>query len=199
MVTVPGADFSNTWPPSAALVCFGLASCLLAVAAAPKVSQLLEGSHRAWSVVAGANAVTMTVYLWHFTAITVAAGAFHALGWLPTAPTGTATWWVQKLPLVAAAFVVLAGLVAVFGPRERAGLLSGSSEGGHLGTGPVVGVAVALAVGFECWTSAQGRLPLALGGIGLLLAARQVLVRPPRQAVQHGNPTPAKVDAKTNA
>lgn len=85
MVNLPGADLSNTWPPSLALVAYGLATCAVAIAAAPALGRLLTRRPRAWRVVVVGNSIAMTVYLWHFTAMAVAGGTWWALGGLSAA------------------------------------------------------------------------------------------------------------------
>lgn len=172
MVSVPGADFVNTWPPSAALLAFGLGYCAFAIAAASRVSRFLETHAGAWKTVAIANTFAMTVYLWHFTAITVAGGLFYAIGWLPTAEVGTGAWFVQKLPMMVGATIVLAGIIAVLGGKERAGLFS--SETFAPASPKSIGcTAVAIAGGFELWTIAQGNVAVAVAGMLLLLAGRR--------------------------
>jgi len=177
LVTVPGADFSNTWPPSLALVAYGIGTCALAIAAAPAVTRLLERRPRAWFTVAAANTITMTVYLWHFSAITIAGGAFYALGLIGDAPIGSASWWATKAAMMVAAFGVLSVIVRLVGGRERAGLLAADEAEGH-GVAEIAAVALLLAAGFEAWTLAQGDEALAVAGMAALLVGRAALTRP---------------------
>ena len=124
MVHVPGIENSPTHPPSLALMLFGAAYSATALAAAPRISRALGERPRAWAGVVAANAVSLSVYLWHFTAATIAAAVFYALGMLPTAVVGTGAWWLQKLPMMALSAIVLAGIVAVVGRFEQRALLA---------------------------------------------------------------------------
>ena len=71
-----------------------------------------------WQAVIAVNAVVLTVFLWHLTAAVLLIGLLNVLGVLPTPPVGSATWWAWRVPWLLALAVVLAGLVAVFGPIE---------------------------------------------------------------------------------
>jgi len=124
MVHFPGLENSPTHPPTLALMLFGAAYSSTAIVIAPAVSRWLAARPRAWAAVVGANAVAMSVYLWHFTAAIISTAAFYAMGWLPTAAVGTGTWWLQKLPLMAVSAIVLAAIVAKVMPIERKGLLA---------------------------------------------------------------------------
>ena len=175
MVSVPGAQFANTWPPSIALLAYGIGSCSFFIAAAPSVSRFLERSTRSWKVVIVANTMTMTSYLWHFTALAISAVVCQRLGILPTAAVGSTAWWVQKVPLLGIALVVLAVLVALLSPKERRGLFTGAEPTTAVGNVGTAVAAVSLAAGFELWTAASGDARFALPGIGLILAVHAFL------------------------
>jgi hypothetical protein len=152
MVHAPGlTGASNTWPPSLPLLLFGIGQCLLAVAAAPALDGLLERSARLWTLVVAANGVAMSVYLWHFTAMTLVAAPAFSAGLLPVLPIGTAGWWATKALLMAGATVVLGGIVAAVARHERAGLTRSSAAvpAGRFG---VYGLAVVAAIAFEAVT-----------------------------------------------
>ena len=176
MVSVPGSRFANTWPPSLALMFYGVGLCCGAIAAAPVISRILTKRHGMWRTVVVANTMTMTSYLWHFTALSIASvilGQFHLL---PTAPIGTGGWWVQKLPVMLVALVVLAVIVWFLAPRERSALLGNASCARPSATDSAVATrltilaAVGLAAGFELWTAAAGRPVMAASGMALVLA-----------------------------
>jgi hypothetical protein len=176
MVSVPGskAQFANTWPPSLALMFYGLGLCSFAIAAAPKVSALFTRNAKAWKIVVVANTMTMTSYLWHFTALSIAAVILWKTGLLPTAAVGTGAWWLQKLPLMGVALIVLAIIVVVLSPKERKGLMGGEKLA-PVADSPAVAyltgvAALALAAGFETWTAAEGDAKFAIPGIALVLA-----------------------------
>ena len=173
MVSVPGSRFANTWPPSLALMFYGLGLCSVAIAAAPAISSMLTRRPAAWKLVVAANSMTMTSYLWHFTALAIAAVMLGQVGMLPTAAVGTGAWWLQKLPLMGVALIVLAVIVVLLSPKERAGLTGAVPDDGAADSPAAVHLtglaAFALAAGFETWTAVHGLLPAAIG-MGLVLA-----------------------------
>jgi len=124
MVNFPGLINSPTHPPSLALLLFGAAYSSTAVAIAPQVSAWLARTPAAWSATVAANGVSLTVYLWHFTAAVAATAILYAGGILPTAAVGTLAWWVQKIPLIALSAVILAGIVALVARFEQAALFA---------------------------------------------------------------------------
>ena len=186
MVSVPGAQFANTWPPSLALLAFGFGYCAIAIAAAPRLGLILERSKRTWAVVVGANAVTMTSYLWHFSAMIVAAGIAMPLHLLPTSTVGSGDWWLHKLGLMTLATVVLVAILSTLGRKERAALLDGREQPRRVPANHVAvtaTLAIALGTGFELWTSAGGNRGLMLSGTGLVLAVRIALSKRPTTPV----------------
>jgi len=124
MVHFPGLENSPTHPPSLALMLFGAAYSCTAIAIAPAVSRWLAERPKAWAAVVAGNAVSMSVYLWHFTAAIAASALFAALGWLPTAAVGTFDWWIQKMPLLGVSAIILAAIVAKVMHVERNALLA---------------------------------------------------------------------------
>jgi Acyltransferase family len=185
MVSVPSARFANTWPPSLALMFYGLGICSFAIAAAPRISAFLTGNARAWKAVVVANTMTMTSYLWHFTALSIAAVILNQVGLLPTAAPGTGAWWLQKLPLMGTAMVILIGIIVLLSPKERKGLMGAPKasslaplESDAKATAAIVAVSgFVLAAGFEVWTAAEGRAILALPGMIAVLAVHITLRR----------------------
>ncbi|WP_405431629.1 acyltransferase [Micromonospora sp. NBC_00617] len=117
MITVPGERLDNSSPPSLALLAL----------AAGQLGLILLVRHRAerwllrsgpWRVVVAANAVVLTVFLWHLSAVVLLVGGLNLVHWLPPASVGTGAWWAWRLPWLAALAVILTALVAVFGRIE---------------------------------------------------------------------------------
>ncbi|GAA0973762.1 acyltransferase [Acrocarpospora macrocephala] len=111
MVGVPGAEISNLDPPTLAVVAFGLAQCGAALLLLGPLRRVLRRP-AAWAAVALVNLSTMTIFLWHQTAmIAVTAIALAAGGALPglhTVPDGTG-WVLARLawlPVFAGALLV---------------------------------------------------------------------------------------------
>jgi hypothetical protein len=72
-------------------------------------------------VVVALNAVVLTIFLWHLSAAVLLAGGLGAAHLLPTPQVDTAGWWLWRIPWLVMLTVVLAVLVAIFGPIERRG------------------------------------------------------------------------------
>lgn len=96
MIGVPGADISNSMPPTLALLALGIAQSGLALALEPLGRRMLDNLNR-WTAVVLINGMIMTIYLWHLTAfvlVMVAAWMLDGIG-LDVAP-GSAAWWFAR-------------------------------------------------------------------------------------------------------
>ena len=147
-----GLDHSPTHPPSTALILFGLAYSFTAAALAPAVTRWLERSARAWKLTIAANAVAMSVYLWHMTAAVIVVAAAYLVGLLPDVEPGTTAWWWAKLPFLLANLVVLVPLVKRVAPIEQRALLGGATRW-RWGTGSMLVTAALLSGGVKAWSS----------------------------------------------
>lgn len=113
MVAVRGEAVSNMFPTTAciaALACFQLGVVLLV---RPALDRWLRRSRAAWRATVAANAVAMTVFCWHMTALVVVIGAMAILG-LDLGDEATASWWMTRPLWLVLPGVVLVGLVAMF-------------------------------------------------------------------------------------
>ena len=174
MIHVPGTPFSPTHPPSLALVVFGAAYSATAIAAAPAVTAWLERRRRAWAVVVAANGVSMSVYLWHFTAAVVASAGLYAVGALPAAEVGTTAWWLHKIPMVALSLAVLAPIVAVASRVERRALFAERTATAYSPVA-VTALAFGISMALKYWTA--GHLTGVIVGAMVIAAAPVVLRR----------------------
>jgi hypothetical protein len=118
MVAVPGADFQNTSPPTVALLALIVSQIGLALLLAGPVRRWLDRP-RAWAGVIAANAVVMTVFLWHMVPVVVAALALYATGVMPATEPGSWQWFALRPVWIAACAVVLAVLLVLFARVER--------------------------------------------------------------------------------
>jgi fucose 4-O-acetylase-like acetyltransferase len=119
MVAVKGEAVSNMHPTTAAIAALAVFQLGVVVLLRPVLSRWLE-RRAVWKAVVAANAVAMTVFLWHMTAYLVAAVAFEAVGGtLLDEPT--AAWWAQRPLWLLAPGLLLAGLVALFARVELSG------------------------------------------------------------------------------
>jgi hypothetical protein len=176
MVHFPGiGDLSPTHPPSLALMLFGSAYSATALAAAPRISAWLARptSARAWSAVVAANAVAMSVYLWHFTAAVAAGGLLYLLGIVPDASVGSVDWWIQKMPLIGLSMVFLIAIVAVVARFEQRALLAPRRpwRGGPLS---MIAVAIVLSTAVKLWTS--GSAPMIVASTAVVVAIHHLVL-----------------------
>jgi hypothetical protein len=143
MVGVPG-ERSNTSPPSLALVAlavthFGVLSLLR-----PRLDSWLQRP-RVWRRVVAANAMVMTAYLWHMSALALGVIVLLPTGLFPQPAPGSATWWAWRPAWIAALALFLVPLLAGFSRLEtgrvgvtapttrRAGLASDAGQTEHPG------------------------------------------------------------------
>ncbi len=109
---VGGAEGSNLWPTTPAVVMLAVLQLGLVALVAPALDRLLR-RRRPWRCVVGINATAMTLFVWHMTAFVV---VFLLVEHLGAAPGGVpdAGWLVARPFWLVAPAVVLVGLVAVF-------------------------------------------------------------------------------------
>jgi fucose 4-O-acetylase-like acetyltransferase len=156
MVGVPGEAVSNMSPPSLAIVALTALQLGVALLARPAATRRLQG-RRLWTAVIAVNASIMTIFLWHLTALAVSATVIVGVLHLPTTPApASAAWWLLRLPWLAGAATVLAGLIALAGRFERAALRRSPA-----GEGPGVAVLLVATAGTTAALAA-----LALRGFG---------------------------------
>jgi len=117
LIGMPGDEISNLGPPTAPVVAHAVAQvCLVLLFRAALVRR--AASPAGARAVHGLASRSMTVYLWHLTAMFAVVGvALLALGEeLPAA--WSADWWASRPVWFGAYLLVLLGLVRVFGRFE---------------------------------------------------------------------------------
>jgi hypothetical protein len=184
-----GLDHSPTHPPSTALLLFGFAYSLTAAALAPAVTRWLERSERAWPRTIAANAIAMSVYLWHMTAAVVVAAVAHLGGLLPEVEPGTTAWWATKVPFLALNLAVLVPIVRKVAPVEQRALLGGTTRWPG-GLGSVLAVAAVLSMSLKAWSSSSPAV-LVPGLVATLALWCVALARRATPAELSSVPTPA--------
>ncbi|MFK4004198.1 acyltransferase [Qipengyuania sp. NPDC077563] len=119
MIGVPGAEITNSMPPTLALLALGVTQAGLVLALEPWGRKLLDNL-TLWTATVLMNGMIMTVYLWHLTAyvlVMVAAWIAGGIG-LRMAP-GSTEWWWSRPVWFALYIAVLLPLIAVFARYER--------------------------------------------------------------------------------
>ncbi|ETA01322.1 hypothetical protein CcI6DRAFT_03189 [Frankia sp. CcI6] len=117
MVATEGARRGNMFPTTAAIAVLAVFQLGLILLAAPALNRMLA-RRRPWTAVVTGNAVIMTVFLWHMTALLLAMVTMRAVG-LPMPDEPTATWWAGRPLWVILPALFLAPLIVLFAPVER--------------------------------------------------------------------------------
>ena len=118
MISVPGAEVSNSRPPTIAMLAIGLIQSGIILMIAGRVSRWLQRPRR-WAVVILLSQRIMTIYLWHMTALLIlVALSLLANGFGLKPEPGGGLWWLTRPLWMAALLAVLFPLVAVFGGLE---------------------------------------------------------------------------------
>jgi peptidoglycan/LPS O-acetylase OafA/YrhL len=179
MIGVPGAELSNSMPPTLALLALGVAQTGTALALEPQARRFLNNV-RAWAAVVLLNGMIMTVYLWHLTAfvlVMIAAWSLGGVG-LNTAP-GSESWWLARPIWFALYVAALLPLILFFSRYERAGRGTITPVGhgrliaglllicAGLGASAAISIASPLGVtGVRLWVVALPFAGAALAGLG---------------------------------
>lgn len=108
---------SNTNPPTICIVLLTIWQVGLAMLLRQPFNRMLA-RNKTWAKVIALNAMIMTMFLWHQTAVLITVGVLYPLGF-PQPETGTPTWWAVRPLWVLSLSVVLAVLVLIFGRFER--------------------------------------------------------------------------------
>lgn len=184
MVDVPGAQATNSAPPTVALLALGLLQTGVLLSFEPFMQRWLRRS-RPWAATILINGTIMTVFVWHLTAMISVLGLALLAGGpgLQVEPVGVAWWWLRPvwMALYAAALVVLIALFARF--EQRTGQLGGRALPAWrpvLGTLAVcAGLAVLAYRGI--WSAAWPGIALAPVALTFLGAALIGLLPDPRR------------------
>jgi hypothetical protein len=112
MVAVRGEGVSNMSPTTACIAALAVFQLGLVLVAAPRLRVWLQ-RRSVWKAVVAANAVAMTVFCWHMTALVGFLLLYQAAGFTPGAEA-TAGWWLTRPLWIAGPAVLLTALLAVF-------------------------------------------------------------------------------------
>jgi hypothetical protein len=176
----PAPSLSNTAPPTIALLALATAQTgLVLLLRRPATAWLARA--RVWTVVVGVNAVILTVFLWHMTALVIGGFALVATGVLPEPTIGSAGWFWLRIPWLVVLGVILVVLVALMrrweAPLRRDPLENPSPVLVGLGALAVLAGMASLGV-----SQARGLAPQAAGipvvEVALIAVGLAMLARP---------------------
>lgn len=119
MLTVPGAEFSNTRPPTVALVALAASQFGVIRLIESPVRKWLERP-TPWAATIIVNGSIMTLFLWHSTVQVLMIGLAYALGglglgWEP----GSSAWWMTRPLWLGAMLAALLPVATVFARFEH--------------------------------------------------------------------------------
>lgn len=118
MIGVPGAEMTNSMPPTLALLALGIAQSGLVLLLQGPARRMLENM-RLWTATVLLNGMIMSVYLWHLTAfVLVMVGAWLLGGVGLQVEPGSAAWWWARPVWFALYIALLLPLVAMFARFE---------------------------------------------------------------------------------
>lgn len=119
MIGVPGAEITNSMPPTIALLALGVTQAGLVIALEGPGRRMLENA-RAWTATVLLNGMIMSVYLWHLTAFVLLMVAAWLLGGVGLrVEPGSPEWWLARPVWFALYITVLLPIVGVFHRWER--------------------------------------------------------------------------------
>lgn len=116
LVATPETAISHLSPPTAVIPIAALVQLGLVLLFRPTFERLLR-RRRIWTAVVGINAVIMTIFLWHMTALLLSILVFETAGGT-LGDEATLSWWLTRPLWILGPAVVLVPLVALFAVLE---------------------------------------------------------------------------------
>jgi hypothetical protein len=144
MVGLPGEE-SNMTPPTVCIVALTVWQVAVVMLARGRVSAWLA-RRGPWTAVVAVGSMTMTLYLWHITAMVALYGLVLAAGG-PLPVPGTGAWWATRPLWLALLAAVLAPMALALSRFERPGRPGPDpASAGHAARTPAGRLAVVLGV-----------------------------------------------------
>ncbi len=188
MVSAPGG-FSNSLPPTLALLALGMMQVGLVLALEPLGRRMLK-SVRIWTATVLMNGMIMTVFLWHLTAFVLVMTIDWLLlgGWGLGPVPGTGEWLITRPLWIAVYILALLPMIGIFARHERSfGPIRGGRTVPRLravlgvlaicaGLGATAGLTIASpegVTGVRLWVIALPLVGAALMGFGPVYRPRQ--------------------------
>lgn len=116
LVATPETGISHLSPPTMVIAVAALLQLGVVLLLRPWLERRLR-RRRVWTTVVGVNAVIMTIFVWHMTALLLSILAFEATGGTLGAEA-TTSWWLTRPLWILGPGLVLAPLVALFAVLE---------------------------------------------------------------------------------
>lgn len=116
MVATVDDELSHMFPTTAGIAVLAVFQLGIALLLRPALTAW-TGRRRVWKAVVAVNAVIMTVFLWHMTALLAAFVLVEATG-IPIYAVPSPEWWIQRPLWLTLPVVPLAVLVVIFARAE---------------------------------------------------------------------------------
>jgi hypothetical protein len=182
MLTVPGEAFSNTRPPTVALVALAAMQFGLLRLLREPARRWLERP-AVWTATVLVNGFIMTIFLWHSTVQTLLVGIAAWLGGLGLGlEPGSTGWWLLRPTWMLAMLLALLPVVALLGRFEQGGHERAADGGPPAAWTQVIGallagLGLAILAGYGMGVAQFPYLrivplAMALGGVGLIVGRR---------------------------
>lgn len=155
MVGLPGEAISNMNPPTVCLIALTIWQVSALMLVRRPITNWLQRP-RAWGAVIAANSMIMTMFLWHLSALMLAA-VILLPGGFPQPAVGTLSWWLLRPVWVAILCAVTALFVLLLGRFERPERSSTAHAGGG---GPAAAVAISFVIVGVCGFAVSGLVDL---------------------------------------
>ena len=119
MISVPGAEISNSRPPTIALLALAASQFgLLLMLDAPAHSWLRKPA--LWTATVLMNSTIMTTFLWHLTALAIVVSLSFVLGgYGMSSPPLSLEWWLSRPAWIAVLVIALLILISIFARFEQ--------------------------------------------------------------------------------
>jgi peptidoglycan/LPS O-acetylase OafA/YrhL len=167
MIGVPGAELSNSMPPTLALLALGIAQTGLALTLEKPARRMLD-SITTWTAVVLVNGMIMTVYLWHLTAFVLVMVAAWMLGGIGLyVQPGSTEWWLAR-PIWFALYIILLFPFILLFARYESG---GKAAEGDVTHAPLILGMLMICVGLAMTAAISIASPLGVTGVRLWVVA----------------------------
>jgi hypothetical protein len=120
MIGVPGAEVSNTAPPTVALLALGIGQFGILLAAERPMRRWLD-KVGPWTATVLVNGMIMTLFVWHYTVmvVPVIANASWFGGFGIRLEPDTGLWWATRPLWIGALIILMAGFAPLVNRFER--------------------------------------------------------------------------------
>jgi peptidoglycan/LPS O-acetylase OafA/YrhL len=185
MITLSKSDRSNAFPPSVALLALGVAQTGVVLLLEDAANRWLRRA-RVWFVIAMANSMIMTFYLWNMSAVVLVAVLVFPTGIAPQPEALSAVWWALRPVWIAVCALGLLPFLFGFRWAERPAASSRRVSGAMAVAGGVLAAAGLGVLAREAFPVQGEQLLWPMIGIACVVAAAACLRLDPIAPLRRG-------------